>query len=420
MSNQDELLGEYKEHLLGVFGDPSLVLVSGEGVHVTDANGKRYLDLLAGIAVNALGHAHPAWVRAVSEQAGTLAHISNLFTSPGSIHLAEKLLKVTGAPEGSHVFFANSGSEANEAAFKLARRHGRAYPDAQGRPRTRVLALENSFHGRTMGSLSLTAKAAYREPFEPLPAGVTHIPATAEALERELDGTVSAVIVEPVQGEAGVHGLPEGFLALARRLTREHGALLIVDEVQSGMGRTGAWLAAAAQLPRGEFPDAVTFAKGLGGGFPVGAMLTAGPEVSALLGAGQHGTTFGGNPLAMAAGLATVTTLENENLLVNAREVGAHLAQRLREVPGVGEVRQYGLLVGVDLVAENTEDAENAGTSGGPMAQRVVAAAREAGFILNATGPTTLRLAPPLIITAEQADTFVEALPHVLKTVRAR
>lgn len=411
MSNQDELLGEYKEHLLGVFGDPSLVLVSGEGVYVTDANGKRYLDLLAGIAVNALGHAHPAWVRAVSEQAATLAHISNLFTSPGSIHLAEKLLEVTGAPEGSHVFFANSGSEANEAAFKLARRHGRAHPDAQGQPRTRVLALENSFHGRTMGSLALTAKAAYREPFEPLPAGVTHIPATAEALERELDDTVSAVIVEPVQGEAGVHGLPEGFLALARRLTREHGALLIVDEVQSGMGRTGAWLAASAQLPEGEFADAVTFAKGLGGGFPVGAMLTAGPEVSALLGAGQHGTTFGGNPLAMAAGLATVMTLENENLLDNARNVGAHLAQRLREVPGVDEVRQYGLLIGVDLVAENSEDT---------VAQRVVAAAREAGFILNATGPTTLRLAPPLIITAEQADTFVEALPQLLETVRAR
>lgn len=411
MSNQDELLGEYKEHLLGVFGDPSLVLVSGEGVYVTDANGKRYLDLLAGIAVNALGHAHPAWVRAVSEQAATLAHISNLFTSPGSIHLAEKLLEVTGAPEGSHVFFANSGSEANEAAFKLARRHGRAHPDAQGQPRTRVLALENSFHGRTMGSLALTAKAAYREPFEPLPAGVTHIPATAEALERELDDTVSAVIVEPVQGEAGVHGLPEGFLALARRLTREHGALLIVDEVQSGMGRTGAWLAASAQLPEGEFADAVTFAKGLGGGFPVGAMLTAGPEVSALLGAGQHGTTFGGNPLAMAAGLATVMTLENENLLDNARDVGAHLAQRLREVPGVDEVRQYGLLIGVDLVAENSEDT---------VAQRVVAAAREAGFILNATGPTTLRLAPPLIITAEQADTFVEALPQLLETVRTR
>ena len=411
MSNQDELLGEYKDHLLGVFGDPSLVLVSGEGVYVTDANGKRYLDLLAGIAVNALGHAHPAWVRAVSEQAGTLAHISNLFTSPGSIHLAEKLLEVTGAPQGSHVFFANSGSEANEAAFKLARRHGRAHPDAQGQPRTRVLALENSFHGRTMGSLALTAKAAYREPFEPLPAGVTHIPATAQALERALDDTVSAVIVEPVQGEAGVHGLPEGFLALARRLTRERGALLIVDEVQSGMGRTGAWLAASAQLPEGEFPDAVTFAKGLGGGFPVGAMLTAGPEVSGLLGVGQHGTTFGGNPLAMAAGLATVTTIENDDLLDNARNVGAHLAKRLREVPGVDEVRQYGLLIGVDLVAQNSEDT---------VAQRVVAAAREAGFILNATGPTTLRLAPPLLITAEQADTFVAALPQLLDGVRAR
>ncbi|RUP82901.1 acetylornithine transaminase [Glutamicibacter protophormiae] len=404
-ARQDELLEQYRDNLLGVFGDPSLVLVSGEGVHVTDANGKRYMDLLAGIAVNALGHAHPAWVRAVSEQAGSLAHISNLFTSPGSIALAHKLLDVTGAPEGSHVFFANSGSEANEAAFKLARRHGAAHPDSQGRPRQRVIALEHSFHGRTMGALALTAKEAYRAPFEPLPAGVEHVPATVEALEAALDDTVSAVIVEPVQGEAGVLGLPEGFLARARELTREHGALLVVDEVQSGIGRTGAWLASSAQLPAGEFPDAVTFAKGLGGGFPVGALLTAGPEVSGLLSAGQHGTTFGGNPLAMAAGLATLTVIEDEDLLANARRVGEHLAQGLRAVGGVAGVRQYGLLLGVDLVQEGPED---------PVAQRVVAAARDAGFILNATGPATLRLAPPLIITERDVDEFVAALPRLL------
>lgn len=274
MSNaQNDLLQDYKDNLLGVFGDPALVLTEGEGVHVRDANGKRYLDLLGGIAVNSIGYAHPEWVAAVSEQAGRLAHISNLFTSPQGISLAHKLLELTGAPEGSHVFFANSGSEANEAAFKLARRHGAAHPAPDGAPRTRVLALENAFHGRTMGSLALTAKAAYRAPFEPLPGGVTHIPATIEALEQELDGTVSALIVEPVQGESGVHALPEGFLTRARELTREHRALLIVDEVQSGIGRTGQWLAATAQLPEGEFPDAITLAKGLGGGFPIGAMI---------------------------------------------------------------------------------------------------------------------------------------------------
>ncbi|MDO4919514.1 acetylornithine transaminase [Kocuria sp.] len=410
MSHQDDLLQQYRENLLGVFGDPALVLVSGEGCHVTDANGTRYLDLLAGIAVNALGHAHPAWVRAVSEQAGTLAHISNLFTSPGGVELARLLTEVTGAPEGSHVFFANSGSEANEAAFKLARRHGLAHPDSRGRPRERVIALENAFHGRTMGSLALTAKPAYREPFEPLPAGVSHVPATVEALDAALDDTVSAVFVEPVQGEAGVRGLPEGFLARARQLTRERGALLVVDEVQSGMGRTGAWLAATAQLPAGEFPDAVTLAKGLGGGFPVGALLTAGPEVSGLLTAGQHGTTFGGNPLAMAAALATVTTIRDEDLLGNARRVGSRLAGQLREVPGVTGVRQHGLLLGVDLVQRDPDDA---------VAPRLVAAARRAGFIVNATGPATVRLAPPLIITAQETDTFTAALPGLLSEVQA-
>ncbi|RKQ33311.1 acetylornithine transaminase [Kocuria tytonis] len=409
MSHTAELLDDYRNNLLGVFGDPALVLVSGQGCHVTDADGTRYLDLLAGIAVNALGYAHPAWVEAVAEQAGTLAHISNLFTSPQSIALAHRMLAVTGAPEGSHVFFANSGSEANEAAFKLARRHGRAHPDAQGRPRERVLALEHAFHGRTMGSLALTAKEAYRAPFEPLPGGVTHLPATVGALETELDDTVSAVVVEPVQGEAGVRGLPEGFLARARELTRECGALLVVDEVQSGMGRTGAWLASTAQLPAGEFPDAVTFAKGLGGGFPIGAMLTAGPEVSGLLGTGQHGTTFGGNPLAAAAGLATVTTIENENLLANARTVGEHLAARLRTAPGVVEVRQHGLLLGMDLAQQDPDDA---------VAQRLVAAARSAGFIINATGPATVRLAPPLVITTAEVDTFADALPGLLSRVR--
>ena len=408
MSRTTELLDGYRDNLLGVFGDPALVLVEGQGCRVTDADGRRYLDLLAGIAVNSLGHAHPAWVRAVAEQAGRLAHVSNLFTTPEVVELARELLEVTAAPSGSHVFFANSGSEANEAAFKLARRHGREHPDAQGRPRTRVLALEHAFHGRTMGSLALTAKEAYRAPFEPLPGGVSHVPATVEALAAELDDTVAALIVEPVQGEAGVRGLPEGYLARARELTREHGALLIVDEVQSGIGRTGDWLASTAQLPGGEFPDAVTLAKGLGGGFPIGALLTAGPEVSGLLGAGQHGTTFGGNPLAAAAALATVRTIRDEGLLENARAVGEHLAARLRDVPGVTVVRGHGLLVGLDLVQGAPDDA---------VAPRLVAAARDAGFLVNATGPATVRLAPPLIVTRQEVDTFVSALPDLLRTV---
>ena len=408
MSRTTELLDGYRDNLLGVFGDPALVLVEGQGCRVTDADGRRYLDLLAGIAVNSLGHAHPAWVRAVAEQAGRLAHVSNLFTTPEVVELARELLEVTAAPSGSHVFFANSGSEANEAAFKLARRHGREHPDAQGRPRTRVLALEHAFHGRTMGSLALTAKEAYRAPFEPLPGGVSHVPATVEALAAELDDTVAALIVEPVQGEAGVRGLPEGYLARARELTREHGALLVVDEVQSGIGRTGDWLASTAQLPGGEFPDAVTLAKGLGGGFPIGALLTAGPEVSGLLGAGQHGTTFGGNPLAAAAALATVRTIRDEGLLENARAVGEHLAARLRDVPGVTVVRGHGLLVGLDLVQGAPDDA---------VAPRLVAAARDAGFLVNATGPATVRLAPPLIVTRQEVDTFVSALPDLLRTV---
>ncbi|MEX5301014.1 acetylornithine transaminase [Kocuria sabuli] len=410
-SAQTALLGEYSDSLLGVFGSPSLVLTHGRGAVVTDADGRDYLDLLAGIAVNALGHAHPRWVEIVSRQLATLGHVSNFFTSPQQIALAGKLLSLAGAPTGSHVFFANSGAEANEAAFKLARRHGHEHPGPDGRPRTTVLALESAFHGRTMGALALTAKEAYRAPFEPLPGGVRHIPATVEALEEHLDGTVAALVVEPVQGEAGVRELPEGFLRRARELTREHGALLVVDEVQTGVGRTGRWFASAAELSGNDLPDAITLAKGLGGGFPIGAMLTVGAEVSALLGAGQHGTTFGGNPPATAAGLATVTVIEEDGLLERARTVGAVLGDGLRAVPGIAEVRQCGLLIGADLVVPDG--------AGAPFGPAVVAAAREAGFIVNATGPATLRLAPPLVLTEEQARTFLEALPEILSTAGA-
>ncbi|QCU77777.1 acetylornithine transaminase [Citricoccus sp. SGAir0253] len=406
-SNAD-LLDRYRHSLTGVFGAPSRVLVRGEGALVWDADGRRYTDFLAGIAVNALGHAHPALVSAVAGQLGTLGHISNLFTSVPQVRLAERLLRLADAPEGSTVFFANSGSEANEAALKLARRHGAQDPSGR---RHRVLALRDAFHGRTMGALSMTYKAAYREPFEPLPAGVEFIPGgDVEALRAALDETVAALVVEPVQGESGVHGWPAGYLQAARDLTREHGALLVFDEVQSGVGRTGHWFAHQSPEVTGQdtpvVPDAMTLAKGLGGGIPIGAMVSFGARASGLLTAGQHGTTFGGNPVATAAGLAVLDAIEDEGLLEHARRVGARLAEGLRGLGFVTEVRQYGLLVGLDVAAP-------AGTPGpdGGLAPAMVRAGLEAGYLLNATGPDTLRLAPPLVLRPEQADALVADLP---------
>lgn len=393
MSSSTQWLERYDSSLMGVFGTPQQVLVQGSGCYVQDANGKQYLDLLAGIAVNALGHAHPALVSAVSDQLGTLGHVSNFFSSPPQILLAERLLTLAGAPEGSKVFFANSGTEANEAAFKLARRNA---DPATGR--TRILALEGAFHGRTMGALALTAKQAYREPFEPLPGGVEHLPfGDIQALQNAVDPTVAAVFLEPIQGEAGVRMLPEGYLAAAREATRAAGALLIIDEVQTGIGRTGQWFAS-----EGIQPDAMTLAKGLGGGLPVGALLTFGPEPSGLLAAGMHGTTFGGNPVAAAAALATLSVLESADLLANVRATGKYLRRELAALDGVAEVRGEGFLIGIDLQE--------------PVAAAAVAAALESGFIINSTGPSTLRLAPPLILTAEQAGTFLAALPGILRT----
>ncbi|MDK1328824.1 acetylornithine transaminase [Arthrobacter sp. zg-Y1143] len=391
MSSSADWLHRYDTALMGVFGAPQRVLVRGSGCYVEDADGKQYLDLLAGIAVNALGHAHPALVSAVSGQLGTLGHVSNFFTSPAQVLLAERLLELAGAPEGSKAFFVNSGTEANEAAFKLARRN--ADPAAG---RTRFLALEGAFHGRTMGALALTAKPAYREPFEPLPGGVEHLPfGGTDALVNAVDSTVAAVFLEPIQGEAGVRMLPDGYLQAAREATRAAGALLIIDEVQTGIGRTGKWFAS-----EGVQPDAMTLAKGLGGGFPVGALLTFGEQVSGLLSPGMHGTTFGGNPVAAAAALATLSVLESEELLANTAATGKYLRRELAALDGVAQVRGDGFLIGIDLDA--------------PIAPAAVAAALEAGFIINSTGPATLRLAPPLILTAEQAGTFLAALPGIL------
>jgi len=393
-----EWLARYSSSLMGVFGTPQRVLVRGAGCLVWDADGKEYLDLLGGIAVNALGHAHPFVTSVISSQLATLGHVSNFFTSPTQIALAEKLLALSKAPSGSKVFFTNSGTEANEAAFKLARRNS----DGPGGTRTRIIALEGAFHGRTMGALALTAKEAYRAPFEPMPGGVEHIPfGDIEALRNAVDETVAAVFLEPIQGEAGVRPLPAGYLQAAREATSAAGALLILDEVQTGIGRTGKWLASEDACI---VPDAVTLAKGLGGGFPIGALMTFGSETSTLLSAGQHGTTFGGNPVATAAALATLHAIESQQVLDNVSKVGDHLRSALAGVAGVTEVRGEGLLIGFDLDADVAPAAVNAGL--------------EAGFIINSPGPRTIRLAPPLILTEEQADRFLAALPAILQTAK--
>jgi acetylornithine aminotransferase len=380
----DSVQERYAHALMNTFGRPKLVLTRGEGARVWDADGKEYLDLLGGIAVNALGHAHPALVSAVTEQLSTLGHVSNFFATEPQVSLAERLLSLLGV-EG-RVFFANSGAEANEAAFKLTRRTGR----------TQVIAAEGSFHGRTMGSLALTSKAAYREPFEPLPAGVTFVPyGDVDALAAAVTDETAAVVLEPIQGEAGVVMPPEGYLAAAREITSEHGALLWFDEVQTGMGRTGAWF---AHSESGVTPDVVTLAKGLAGGIPIGACIAVG-EYGQLLQPGNHGTTFGGNPVASAAALAVIDTIEKEGLLENVRKVGAQLAEGLKE-PRVTAIRQAGLLIGLDLAE--------------PVAPKATAAALQHGFIINDCAPDRIRLAPPLVLTEEQAASFVEAWPAIL------
>jgi len=396
-------LDRYTDAVMNTFGTPGRVLVRGQGVHLWDADGKEYTDLLAGIAVNCLGHAHPAIVEAVTTQLSTLGHVSNFFTTPAQVRLAEELISLTlpGRPvHESRVFLANSGTEANEAAFKIARRHG-------GGSRPRVLALQDAFHGRTMGALALTHKAAYREPFEPLPGGVEFIPAgDIEALRGALGPDVAALIVEPIQGEAGVRELPAGYLEAARELTEAVGALLIIDEVQSGMGRSGAWMAHHLLAP-GVVPDVVTLAKGLGGGIPIGAVVATG-EAAALLGPGQHGTTFGGNPVACAAALAVIDTVRSQDLLVRVEQLGSAWARELAAVDGVNEVRGRGLLIGVGL-AEGLPPA-------GEIAATLLA---ERGFIVNAPRPDTIRLAPPFILSDDDAGAFTTALSEILSRAQS-
>ncbi|MGO4257532.1 acetylornithine transaminase [Marmoricola sp. RAF53] len=376
----------YSSALMNTFGPPKLALVRGAGAHVWDEDGKEYVDLLGGIAVNALGHGHPALVAAVTEQLSTLGHVSNFFTSPPQVALAEKLLELVGS-EG-RVFFTNSGTEANEAALKITRRTGR----------THLVAALDGFHGRTMGSLALTSKAAYREPFEPLPGTVTFVPYGDEAaLAAAVTDETAAVILEPLQGEAGVLVPPAGYLAAARRITREHGALLWLDEIQTGMGRTGRWFAAAGDVE----PDLVTVAKGLAGGFPIGACIALG-EAAFLLEPGNHGTTFGGNPVACAAALAVIGVIEHEGLLERAAVLGQKLRDGLAADPRVAGVRGEGLLIGLTLTA--------------PVSADLAVAALDAGYIVNNPTPDRVRLAPPLVLTDADAEAFLAAWPGLLDT----
>jgi acetylornithine aminotransferase len=368
-----DLPERYLGSLMNTFGPPRLQLARGKGAHVWDAEGREYLDLFAGIAVNALGHAHPAVVEAVTTQLQTLGHVSNFFATEPQLALAERLAALLGGD--ARVFLSNSGAEANEAALKLTRRTGR----------THVVAAEGSFHGRTMGALSLTSKAAYREPFEPLPGPVTFVPyGDSDALAAAVTDETAAVVLEPIQGEAGVRVPPAGYLAAARRTCDAHGALLWLDEVQTGIGRTGGWFAHALPDVEAVVPDVVTLAKGLGGGVPIGATVALGAAGS-LLEPGHHGSTFGGNPVACAAALAVLDTIERESLLEAAVTRGAQLTHALVSEHEVTGVEGRGLLLGVQLFDDR--------------AAAVVARAQDAGFLLNSTGPARLRFAPPLTIT---------------------
>ena len=390
------ITARYGAVMMNTFGPPKRVFVRGEGSHLWDADGRRYVDLLAGLAVNALGHAHPQVLGAISAQLSTLGHVSNFFATPTQVALAERLAAVSTANAPgttARVFFTNSGTEANEAGFKISRLTGR----------TRLIAMEGSFHGRSLGALALTSNPKYRVPFGPLPGDVTFVRyGDADALAAALDDTVAAVVVEPIQGENGVVEPPSDFLLRARELTRAAGALLWVDEVQTGMGRCGDWLASAAS---GITADVVTFAKGLGNGFPIGACVATGAAAD-LLQPGSHGTTFGGNPVAAAAGLAVMSIIERDGLLDRVVRVGDALAAAIRGLghPGIVTVRGRGLLRGVVLADD--------------IAPAVADAALEAGYVINAPRPNVLRLAPPLVIEQAQLDGFVAALPGLLDGAR--
>jgi acetylornithine/N-succinyldiaminopimelate aminotransferase len=385
------VLDVYTESVMNTFGTPKQVFVRGEGCYLWDAEGRRYLDLLSGLAVNALGHAHPTVLAAVTGQIATLGHVSNFFATPPQVALAERLSRMTGASE-ARVFFTNSGTEANEAAFKITRMTGRS----------KIISTEGAFHGRSMGALALTHNEKYRIPFEPLPGEVIFVPyGEAAALASVVDDTVAAVVLEPIQGENGVVVPSEGYLAQARAICDQHGALLWLDEVQTGIGRCGSWL---VHVDEGVAADIVTVAKGLGNGFPIGACIATG-SASRLLGPGSHGSTFGGNPVAAIAGLAVIAVIERDGLLDHVKALGDHLTEAILGLDHrlINGVRGRGLLQAV-LLAE-------------PIAPAVVDTGLAAGFVINAPRPDVLRLAPSLIISAAELDSFIGVLPSLLDHV---
>ncbi|MFD9976452.1 acetylornithine transaminase [Streptomyces sp. NPDC059017] len=384
------LAQRWQGSMMDNYGTPALALVRGEGARVRDADGIEYLDFVGGIAVNALGHAHPAVVEAVTRQIGTLGHVSNLYVAEPPLALAERLLRLSGRP--GRVFFCNSGAEANEAAFKIGRLTGRSH----------MVATQGGFHGRTMGALALTGQPAKQQPFLPLPGDVTHVPyGDADALRAAVTEDTALVIIEPVQGENGVVVPPPGYLRAAREITRATGTLLVLDEVQTGIGRTGHWF--EYQAHDGVDPDVVTLAKGLGGGLPLGAAIAFGPAAE-LLRPGQHGTTFGGNPVACAAGLAVLTALDGT--LDEVKRTGERLRDGVESLghPLVSHVRGAGLLLGIVL----TE----------PLAARVQQVAQGAGLLVNAPAPDVVRIMPPLIIGDAEVDAFLRVLPGILDETR--
>ena len=384
------MINRWSNSVQNNYGSPSIALVKGKGLVVTDADGKQYLDFLGGIATNILGHAHPAIVKAVSKQVSILSHVSNFYVHPNAVELAEKLASMTG-DKSAKVFFCQSGAEANEAALKLSRRTGKV----------RVVAAQGAFHGRTMGALSLTGQPSKREPFLPLVKGVKHVPyGDIEAMRKAVNKKTAMVIIEPIMGEAGVIVPPADYLQELRALCDAKGALLVIDAVQTGMGRTGDWFGYEYS---GITPDVITLAKGLGGGLPLGAMIALG-KAADLFQPGDHGSTFGGNPVTTAVGLAAIKFIESQKLLKKVEKQGAYLMQELALIPGVSEVRGAGLLLGIEL--ENLKSSDVAG------------ALQKSGVLVNAANPTTIRLAPALIVTDVQIKKFISIFKKVMSDVK--
>lgn len=381
-----KMLNRWSSVVQNNYGTPSIALVKGKGIVVTDADGKQYLDFLGGIATSILGHAHPAIVKAVTKQVSTLSHVSNFYAHPNAVQLAEKLTAMTG-DTNAKVFFCQSGAEANEAALKLSRRTGKV----------RVVAAQGAFHGRTMGALSLTGQPAKREPFLPLIKGVKHVPfGDIEAMRKAVTKKTAMVIIEPIMGEAGVIVPPADYLQQLRALCNDNGTLLVIDAVQTGMGRTGDWYGYEYS---GITPDVITLAKGLGGGLPLGAMIALG-KAADLFQPGDHGSTFGGNPVTTAAGLAAINFIETQEILAKVKKQGADLMQELAMVPGVSEVRGAGLLLGIELTTAKASD--------------IATTLRNAGVLVNAANATTIRIAPALIVTDAQIKKFIAIFKKVM------